>query len=104
MNFYTDGNLRSQNTDHLSLPPVLPKRPSPNGASSKGQLQKTNESELCNCAEYNLAQTNNLTSSGQFSRNSELPPKGNNLHKKELVDFYLLYSNRLYVQTQASSL
>jgi len=44
--FYTDGNLRSQNMDHLSLPPVLPKRPSPNGTSSKGQLQKTNETEL----------------------------------------------------------
>jgi len=58
----------------------------------------------CNCAEYNLAQTNNLTSSGQSSNVSELPQKGNNLHTKESVDSVLLYSNRLYVQTQASTL
>ena len=58
----------------------------------------------CNCAEYNLAQTNNSTSSGQSSKISELPPKGNNLHKKEEADSVLLYSNCLYLQNTSKLL
>jgi hypothetical protein len=96
--FYTEGNLRSQNMDHISLPPVLPKRPSPNGTGSKGQLQKTNETELCNCAEYNLGQISKLTSFGQSSRNSDLPPKVT-ICTRKISYSYLLYSKRMYVQT-----
>jgi hypothetical protein len=96
--YYTDVNPRPQNMDHLSLPPVLPKRQSPNGTSSKGKLQEVNDTELYNYAEFNVAKPNNLTSSGNASGNSELPFKGKILHTTEEADSQSLYSNNLYVQ------
>jgi carboxypeptidase N regulatory subunit len=97
--YYTDVSPSPQDMHHLSLPPDLPKRPSPNGTSSKGRLQKSNETELHNYAGHNLAQPDNLISSVQASRNAELPPKSNTLHTTEQTDSRSLYSNSLYVQT-----
>jgi hypothetical protein len=97
--YYTNIDPHFQNVNRISSPPVLPRRPLVSGTRSKGQLQRSNGKELYSYAEYNVAQHNNLTSSGQSSNISESPPKNNILSATEQDVAYSLYSNGLYIQT-----
>jgi hypothetical protein len=102
-NYYTDIEI-SQNMISLSLPPVLPKRPSTNDISSKGQLQRSNEPEMYNYAQFDLAHPDTViaaeeySSSGTCSKNSELPPENNISYTAGQLGTYMSYRNNLYMQ------
>lgn len=87
--YYTDIEL-SPDTISFSLPPVLPKHPSTNIISSKGEPQRSNEPELYNYAECELERPDSMTA-------SELPAE-NISHATGQLGTDVLHRNTLYVR------
>ncbi|XP_023713515.1 SLIT and NTRK-like protein 4 isoform X1 [Cryptotermes secundus] len=96
--YYTEIDL-SQNMIPTSPPPDLPKRLSTNKVSSKGERQRSNETEVYNYAEYKLEHSDTVTTSspGKCSKNSELPPE-NISHTAGHLGTDMLHRNTLYIQ------